>query len=312
MMKHPGKLLGVVALCLATVLTGTTGAAADPGPTPPPRTNSANETIYMVKGYDPPDLVGDDGPGVSCTSRWNTAERAMKRWGWKGRFVQVKFYNRDTRCDLSLVRRAGNGTYDGSRDLPLMELGRRLAWKIHNRDSRYGRSVDLVGHSMGGLIIRAALTGTERHMPGWPPYIYVEDAVTLGTPHHGAWPSDLLCSAIPVNRQCEDMRSESVFMRWLHATDVPGSAQGTDWTLIGSEADSDVGIGSTTPVVDEAQHLVRYASSTGIGHSDLRKKANGRWPMRYSQDSGQTWVSLRYGAAPLRATFNSLYWESRW
>jgi PGAP1-like protein len=304
--RHPGKLFTVMALCLATVLTGATGAAADPGPTPPPRTNSTNETLYMVKGFDPPEF-NDDGPGVSCTSRWNTAERAMKRWGWRGKFVQVGFYNGDTRCDLTLVR-----NNDGTRDLPLMELGRRLAWKIHNRDSRYGRSVDLVGHSMGGLIIRAALTGTERHMQGWPPYIYVEDVVTLGTPHYGAWISDLICSAVPINRQCEDMRSESVFMRWLHATNVPKSEQGSDWTLIGSEADSDVAIGSTTPVVDEAQHLVRYASSSNIGHSPLRTIAYGWWPLRYSHDSGETWTDTRNGAAPLRATFNSLYWESRW
>ncbi|WP_443030951.1 PGAP1-like alpha/beta domain-containing protein [Streptomyces sp. CB02400] len=41
---------------------------------------------------------------------------------------------------------------------------------MYKNDSRYGWSVDLVGHSMGGLIIRAALTGTERHMEGWPPF----------------------------------------------------------------------------------------------------------------------------------------------
>ncbi|MGW0277309.1 esterase/lipase family protein [Streptomyces sp. NPDC003006] len=295
-----------MALSLAAVLTGASGVAADPGPTPPPRTNSTNEPLYMVKGFDPPE-INDDGPGVSCTSRWNTAERAMKRWGWRGKFVQVGFYNGDTHCNLTLAR---NG--DGTRDLPLVELGRRLAWKIYNRDSRYGRSVDLVGHSMGGLIIRAALTGTERHMRGWPPYIYVEDAVTLGTPHYGAWISDLICSAVPINRQCEDMRSESVFMRWLHSTNVPKSEQGTDWTLIGSEADTDVAVGSATPVVDEAQHLVRYTSSSNIGHSQLRTIAYGWWPLRHSHDSGENWTDTRNGAAPLRATFNSLYWESRW
>ncbi|MGW6055440.1 esterase/lipase family protein [Streptomyces sp. NPDC055189] len=186
-----------------------------------------------------------------------------------------------------------------------------MAWKIYNNDSRYGQSVDLVGHSMGGLIIRAALTGTERQMEGWPPFIYTEDIVTLGTPHYGA-PASTICTVIAINRQCEDMDTESVFMRWLHATNLPASAQGTDWTLIGSEADSDVSIGSTTPVVDAAQQLVRYADSTNIGHSDLRTVNKGRWLMRYSQDSGESWTSFSKGAAPIRATFNSLYWQSRW
>ncbi|MFC8393584.1 hypothetical protein [Streptomyces sp. NPDC057238] len=94
-----GKLLGIVALCLSTVLIGATGAAADPDATPPPRTNGTTEKVYMAKGYDPP--TSHAKSGVSCTSRWNTAEKAMKRWGRRGKFVQVKFYNGDTHCDLS-------------------------------------------------------------------------------------------------------------------------------------------------------------------------------------------------------------------
>ncbi|MFE6164982.1 hypothetical protein ACFQ7F_39420, partial [Streptomyces sp. NPDC056486] len=113
-----GKLLGIVALCLSAVLSGATGAAADPDATPPPRTNGTTEKVYMVKGYDPP--TRGTKPGVSCTSRWNTAEKAMKRWGWRGKFVQVKFYNGDTRCDLSLsimssrARTLGDGEEDGT------------------------------------------------------------------------------------------------------------------------------------------------------------------------------------------------------
>ncbi|MFJ2591339.1 esterase/lipase family protein, partial [Streptomyces sp. NPDC087538] len=53
--------------------------------------------------------------------------------------------------------------------------------------SAKGQTVDLVGHSMGGLIIRAALAGYAKGDPTWPDTLYVEDVVTLGTPHKAAW-----------------------------------------------------------------------------------------------------------------------------
>jgi triacylglycerol esterase/lipase EstA (alpha/beta hydrolase family) len=47
----------------------------------------------------------------------------------------------------------------------------KLGWEIYNRYSRYGIAVDVVGHSMGGLVIRAMLTGNQRHLSGWAPYV---------------------------------------------------------------------------------------------------------------------------------------------
>jgi hypothetical protein len=38
---------------------------------------------------------------------------------------------------------------------------------------------------MGGLVIRSALLIVQRNTPGWPPYLYVEDVITLATPHKG-------------------------------------------------------------------------------------------------------------------------------
>ncbi|MFF8697219.1 esterase/lipase family protein [Streptomyces sp. NPDC015144] len=290
---------------MAALLALATPGAADPGPTPPPRDDSATETVYMVKGYDDT----GDVPGVSCAYRWNTAIKALKQWGWKkskGTFVRVGFYAKDTgSCDINLAKK------DGTRDLGIKELGRRLAWNIYLNHSRWGRSVDVIGHSMGSLIIRAALAGTERHEKNWPPYVYIEDAVTLGGPHHGAWVAEF-CGIVDNNRQCKDMAATSDFMAWLRRTDAAQGNGGTDWTAIGSEADDAVLPGSSTPRGVGVRHLVLYREEAGIEHSDLRVLTKGRYPMRYSNDAGSTWTDMRAGAAPLRAAFHALYFHSRW
>ncbi|MET7934553.1 hypothetical protein [Streptomyces sp. NPDC005322] len=294
------RALVVAAMCITAMAGfGVTGAAADPGQTPPPRNNSSDETVYLVKGFNSIPL----SDGVSCQDRWGRFTQAMQSWGWKGTFVKVGFYTGDD-CDINLART------DGTRDLPLEELGRRLAWNIYLNYSRYGKSVDLVGHSMGGLIVRAAVHGvTHRPSGDWPPFIYVEDAVTLGAPHYGV---AARCRPDQARtRQCLQMNPGSSFLNWLHSARVPQSAQRTDWTFIGTNADDTVSRDSATPRTDGAQHLVRYAKSEGIGHSQLRELAHGTKKLYYS-NNGRRWVTSQFGAAPVRAAGNALYWQSRW
>ncbi|MET9557844.1 hypothetical protein [Streptomyces sp. NPDC006645] len=280
-------------------------SAADPGPTPPPRNDSATETVYMVKGYDD---TNDEAPGVSCGYRWDKPIKAMKKWGWaksKKNFVRVGFYIEDSRCDINLAKK------DGTRDLSIKELGRRLAWNIHLNHSRWGRSVDVIGHSMGSVIIRAALAGTERGEKDWPPYVYVEDAVTLGGPHQGAIASEL-CFVGHNNQQCRDMAATSDFMGWLNKTDAAQAEGGTDWTAIGSRTDTAVLPGSSTPRDIGIRHLVLYGLRAGIEHSGLRELTEGTYPMAHSNDAGANWKDNDAAAAPMRAAFNALYFQSRW
>jgi Lecithin:cholesterol acyltransferase len=60
--------------------------------------------------------------------------------------------------------------------LPVAQLGRQLAARVHSQ--RHSR-IALVAHSMGGLLVRAALA-----QPGTA---HVERAVLLGTPHLGSF-----------------------------------------------------------------------------------------------------------------------------
>src|SRR5262249_51798749 len=143
------------------------------------------------------------------------------------------FYSKDINCDLK------NGH---DRNTSIKVLGQELAQEIWDHFSRYGIPVDVVAHSMGGLIIRAAIKGTQAHEAGFPPYLYVEDVSTLSTPHRGTanWGSTFVCS----DQQCQDMKPGSSFFSWLGATyngyqpgENPQSAMGTDWTLIGFDDD---------------------------------------------------------------------------
>jgi hypothetical protein len=287
----------------ATLIAAASAAAA------PERTDSFDEPVYLVKGYAP----GDDRP--RCDSRWRSAISAMHRRGWIGQLVRVGFYawdTPDTGCDVNLTQ----GHAPGSRNTSIRDLGKSLAWNIYNVYSSKGKSIDLVGHSMGGLIIRAALAGYQRREPGWPgrggEELYVEDVVTLGTPHAGTpFFVNAACSALST-RQCEEMKPGSRFMSWLAKTPNPQAAGGTDWTLIGSSSDEVAPPETATPRSMGAHHRVAYPLAEALSHSKLRSTTRGRFRMHY-QNHGDPKVHFRAdGASPIKATQHSLYWATRW
>ncbi|MDQ0710597.1 hypothetical protein QFZ55_000049 [Streptomyces luteogriseus] len=295
MIRRWGALLAAVTAIFVL------GAAASPAQAEPARDDGNTETVYLVKGYNPkwPAPAPCTAPFVG---RWDDLIDAMPEWGWEEeQFVTVGFYKGEVGCDVNLAPK------DGDPNLSLRELGRRLAWGIYNLHSSKGESVDLVGHSMGGLIVRAAILGVTHHAPEekWPPFIRVEDAVTLGTPHYGTQQN---CEELTL--QCQQMKPGSSFLTWLHSTGVPQPTR-TDWTFIGSNADKTVNKESATPTNDGAQHLVRYAGDERITHGQLRYLTGCCHRMYYRNKGSLRWTQ-KYGPAPVPVVSNALYWASRW
>ncbi|WP_345943030.1 hypothetical protein [Streptomyces sp. SID2119] len=64
-------------------------------------------------------------------------------------------------------------------------MAKKFANHISTNYTKRGIKVDVVAHSMGGLVVRAALHYTHKRAPGFPKKLYIEDIVTLGTPHAG-------------------------------------------------------------------------------------------------------------------------------
>ncbi|WP_190201832.1 esterase/lipase family protein [Streptomyces djakartensis] len=280
----------------------TTTASAIPSPAradavgveaAPARADSNKRPVFLIKGYT---------PGDKCGSKWNAAVRLLKSEGWKTkRLHRVGFYaTDDSKCDV----RIDNGT--ATAETSLKVLGRELAKKIYDMYSSKGIPVDIVGHSMGGLIARAAIAGYQKGEPGWPKKLLVEDVVTLGTPHRGVHRP--ACFTL----QCIEMNPFSGFRNWLGA-DLPQADGGTDWTLVSSRADWSVPPAFAMPTDIGAQHLVLYSEiGSSLGHSELRTQATGVFPLNYTNNGGASWGYLERGSAPLRVTKNALYWSSRW
>nr|AGU11701.1 Ricin-type beta-trefoil lectin domain [uncultured organism] len=184
--------------------------------------------VYLVHGYS------DTGEGLNINGSYfdgtisslKDCSAASNRGvlchnGLLARTWSFCYYTAHTGCDLKVP---------GDRERPIKDVGRDLAWEIYDHFSKFNVPVDAVGHSMGGLVLQAALTGVANREDDFPPYLYVENAITVATPHGGI-PASVLCQF----QQCKDMRGDSAFRQWVQPT--PRSAIYTIWSLIGSDDD---------------------------------------------------------------------------
>jgi pimeloyl-ACP methyl ester carboxylesterase len=117
----------------------------------------------------------------------------------------------------------------------------RLIGLIRESAVRHGeefRGVDLVAHSMGGLVTREGLLAMDAEDPG-SARRDVHKIVTLGTPHRGIafqrapdWLVRILPLVGAAGRELESFRPDShVFLEWEHAFDVRNilTVVGTDY-----------------------------------------------------------------------------------
>ncbi|MFD0685733.1 esterase/lipase family protein [Actinomadura fibrosa] len=277
-----GALLGTV-----PILTAPAATAAD----------GTSEAVYFVHGIDWNHGKAGDAQ-LNCESTWKASKAALKAHGWTGKMITWGYYAKDTRCTRKT---------NGDLNTRIQELGRRFAWDVYANYAKNGESVDVVAHSMGGLVVRAAIEGVNRYGKNkdWPDRLYIEDVATFSTPHTGTdWGTS--CTALKGWKQCSDVRPGSGFLKW--AGQNPQAAGGTDWTLIGASDDDMITSGSATGM--RAKHKAIYASGQGLEHSTIKNKGDGNgWKAKVTDDYGSTWKSGT-GPGPLLRLFNALYRSS--
>jgi hypothetical protein len=240
------------------------------------RSDNRKKPIIFIHG-----LAQDNSS--NCASTWNDMKRKFRDWGHTGAFTTLAYYRGDRYCSHWLGHHGRHDRHyasghDGegghTADTDIRHLGYHLAWTISSHHARSGRNVDVVAHSMGGLMVRYALAQVERGHDRFPPRLLVEDVVTMGTPHGGSrWYA--ICGRL----QCGQMRAGSEFLVWLERNGwEPDGRGGTDWSTFGSGDDAlvaaDRAAGTARdrdPVHDYigSCHKVWYHDSSNIEHSDF-------------------------------------------
>lgn len=252
--RHRKRLAIATAAVLALSTNGTSSAVQASGTDSAtnPGITAEQPRMLLVHGY------GSAKDGKDCNnSTWADALTYYQSAGGRSResMVTIGYYKGDTgqvggqnKCDFVI----GNKNADNSTSI--RDIARDLANYIHDNYSP-GNPVDIVVHSMGGLITRVAVLGTYEHWEGFPESVFVQDIVTLGTPHQGVrggCPEDSWASDGDPCRQWNQMvpsdAGGSGFIDKLHESE-PGAgdrglddawASGIDWSLVGSEEDPTV------------------------------------------------------------------------
>lgn len=208
------------------------GGAGATTPPPPP-------VIILVHGY----VNGADKcPGLNLAKVWRNAEDHLAaRLGVTGALVlPISYY----KCDIKGVDITGSGPgtdhplirTEGSdkpraghtQQVSITRVAQDLAWFIHNQFTQRGQQVYVVGHSMGGLIIREALRRVQARDHLFPPSLDVPRVLTMSTPHDG-WASS--CNK---NTQCREMAPGSAFLSELQTNPSPQGMAGTTWWAMGT------------------------------------------------------------------------------
>ncbi|MFC4117830.1 esterase/lipase family protein [Nonomuraea zeae] len=305
-LARSGFVLSSVGVMVAAALVATAPAASAV-----PARGDGHRVTVMVHGFD-------READISCSGAWNSAENLLNANGW-GDVVTFGYYNKATNCDLRL---------QGTTDTRIQEVGRQFAWTVYYLYSSHDVAIDVVTHSMGGLVAKAAIEGVNRYGVGkpppdlsgltvnpddlgatvwpraWPPFLYIEDMVTLATPHQGIGSAVVTACAL-THEQCSDMRPGSGFISWLGKQ--PLSQMGTDYTFLASSHDDTVSSDSATNK-RTAHHWALYSSNADGGtlsHTSIRNTSTGDWQATYGGQLSEEGVGSY--PAPLLRMLDGLY-----
>ncbi len=242
--RRPHRLL-LAALAAVAVVAGATACE--------PRPPQKDRVVIFIHGYSAL------GAGTNCNSAFGSLKNSLRADGFTGTFVTIGFYDSDTNCDLNLRSLDG----DISNSTSWKTLAKVFSRYVHDTYTAQNIPVDVVGHSMGGLIARGAVQGSTAGESGFSGPLLVEDAVTLAAPHAGAAWYSYLC----LWGQCSQLKPGASDIEWLATVPNPQGLGGTDWTVLGSTTDDVVPESSALSMGVPDARKVLY---TDIEHSDYQ------------------------------------------
>jgi hypothetical protein len=197
-------------------------------------TGNTHWTAADIKtvGYYTHDYGSNDGGADSAAQICDVDLNGSNAGSWA---------NDTVGCNLDWqpsTRPAGGGNPFGTTDDPVMHLACLFAWYIYDDYTKSDLPVEILAHSMGGLITRAAIGGSSAGAAGFPPALLVPDVVTVATPHGGIGGIEATAAwwTNQGSEEVADMQPGSTFMNTMggSAYEKPQGTDGTHWALIGS------------------------------------------------------------------------------
>ncbi|MCU1369225.1 MAG: hypothetical protein JWO77_419 [Ilumatobacteraceae bacterium] len=216
----------------------------------PPRAPAKDRVVIFVHGWSAL------GAGNDCNGNFGSLKTALRNQGFTGAMVTIGYYDSDKNCDVNL---RSWGDVDNSTSWK--DLSKVFSKYVYETYTKKGIAVDLVGHSMGGLITRGAIQGAQGREAGFSAPLNVEDSVTLAAPFQGAAWFSTGC----LFGQCSGLKPGAADIKWLLTNGAPQGVNGTDWTAFGSTNDDTVPDASALAIGVPAARKVLY---TNLEHSD--------------------------------------------
>jgi pimeloyl-ACP methyl ester carboxylesterase len=240
--------VAAVAIVAALLAVGATACE-------PPRAPAKDRVVIFVHGWSAL------GAGNDCNGNFGSLKTALRNDGFTGSLVTVGYYDSDRNCDVNL-RSWGSISNSTS----WKDLSKVFSKYVYETYTKKGIPVDLVGHSMGGLITRGAIQGAGAKESGFSAPLKVEDSVTFAAPFAGAaWFSQGCLWG-----QCSGLKPGATDIKWLLTNGGPQGVDGTDWTAFGSTNDDTVPDESALNINVPAARKVLYSS---LEHSDYMGNA---------------------------------------
>ena len=182
------------------------------------------------------DVVFVHGAGCGAIAYTTTAIRDLEAAGRAASTLHTVSYYA---CDVGgvSIMNEGSSSYLPSRDAndtstDVRRFSYELAWYLWNTFGAKGKPVDVVGHSMGGIIITYALQRIAAHDPDYPTSLTVRSVTTFSAPYAGV--SQSLC-AQDTTTECTQLLAGSSLINQITATGAVTLGSKTVWTAVASE-----------------------------------------------------------------------------